>query len=114
VAFEQEIREALYLLQGIENGTLATTDAVRLVEQADPALVYLLFTWLRSRYGGGHPAAEGVLGRVVEITAKSSKVKGMLREGQADPIASWFEEVHEYRDFDAESFVALVVEKLES
>jgi len=113
MAFEGETREALYLLQGIENGTLSTTDAVRLVEQADPALVYLLFTWLRSRYGGGHPAAEGVLGRVVEVTSKSSKVKGILREGQADPIVTWFEEEHEYREFDAESFVALIIEKLE-
>jgi len=112
--FQQETREALYLLRGIENGTLATTDAVRLVEQADPALVYLLFTWLRDRYGGGHPAAEGVLGRVVEITERSSRVTGMMRAGQADPIVTWFEEVHEYRGFDAESFVRLVVEKLES
>lgn len=114
MAFEHETREALYLLRGIENGTLAIREAVRLTEEADPALVYLLFTWLRSRYGGGHPAAEGVLGRVVEITAKSTKVKGMMREGKGDSIVAWFEEVHEYRGFDAESFVALVVEKLES
>lgn len=114
MAFEPQTREALYLLQGIENGTLASAEAARLVEQADPALVYLLFTWLRERYGRGHPAAEGVLGRVLEITSRSSRVEGMLREGKADPITTWFEEVHEYRDFDAESFVALVVEKLES
>lgn len=113
MAFEREQREALYLLEGIENGMMSTNDAAHLIDQADPALVYLLLTWLRDHYGRGHPAAEGVLGRLVEITNGHSLVKAKMREGKADPIVAWFEEAHEYRAFTSVSFVALVVEKLE-
>jgi hypothetical protein len=91
MAFEQEQREALHLLQGIENGTLRTSDASHLVDEADPALVYLLFTWLRTRYGGDHPAAEGVIGRLVEVMSRGS-AKSKMSEGKRDPIAAWFEE----------------------
>lgn len=113
MAFEQEQRDALYLLSGIENGTLSTSDAAYRIEQADPALVYLVLTWIRSRYSGDHPAAEGVLGRLVELTGRHPSVARQMREGKSDPIVSWFEEEHEYRDFDARGFIELVVEKLE-
>ena len=112
MAFEQEQREALHLLEGIENGTISTTEARHLIDEADPALVYLTLTYLRSRYGSDHPAAEGVLGRLVEITS-AGRVNTKLREGKSDPIVSWFEEEHSYREFLPAEFVALVVEKLE-
>lgn len=113
MAFEQEQRDALHLLQGIENGTMATGEAAHRISQADPALVYLLLTWLRSHYGGDHPAAAGVIGRLVELTGRNPGVKAVMREGQSDSIVAWFEEEHSYRDFSATGFVALVVEKLE-
>ena len=109
--FESEKREALHLLQGIENGTLAAPKAGMLLDEADPALVYLIFTWLRSRYGADHPAAEGVIGRLVEYT--TGPIKAKMIEGKADPIVSWFEEAHSYREFDATKFVDIIVDKLE-
>lgn len=113
MAFEQERREALYLLQGIENGTLRTADSGRLVDEADPALVYLIFTWLRSHYGADHPAAEGVIGRLVELTNCYSSAKAKMREGKTDPIVVWFEEEYSYRNIGADEFIELVVDKLE-
>ncbi len=113
MAFEQEKREALYLLQGIENGILRTAELGHLVDEADPALVYLVFTWLRSYYGAGHPAAEGVVGRLVELTDGHGSAKAKMREGKADPIVVWFEEEYSYRNVGAEEFIELVVEKLE-
>ena len=113
MAFAHEQRQALHLLQGIEDGTLQGWDATQLVNDADPALVYLIFTWLRNRYSGDHPAAEGVIGRLVELTNANSSVKAKMREGKSDIIVSWFEEEHSYRDFSASDFIALVVEKLE-
>jgi len=113
MAFEREQREALQLLEGIENGTLNAANAGSIIDEADPALVYLIFTWLRKQYGGDHPAAEGVIGRLVEITSRYSSVKAKMNEGRADPVVAWFEEGHAYRDFVASDFVALVVEKLE-
>lgn len=114
MAFEREQREALHLLQGIENGTLNATSAGMLIDEADPALVYFIITWLRNRYGGDHPAAEGVIGRIVELTSKNSAVKNKMREGKADSIVDWFEDAHSYRDFSATEFIALIVDKLES
>ncbi len=113
MAFEQEKREALYLLDGLENGTMTTSTASRLIDEADPALVYFLLTWLRDRYGRDHPAAAGVIGRLVELTNGHSTVKSKMREGKADGIVKWFEETHEYRAFTGPEFVALIVEKLE-
>ncbi len=83
-----------------------------LIDQADSALVYFVFTWLRSRYVN-HPAAEGVIGRLVELTNGYSSVKTQMREGKSDAIVAWFEEEHSYRDFGATEFVDLVIEKLE-
>jgi hypothetical protein len=113
MAFEREQREALYLLEGIENGTINTVNAASLVDEADPALVYFIFTWLRERYGADHPAAEGVIGRLVELTDGHGSVKAKMREGKADSIVEWFEEEHSYRDFSASAFIELVIEKLE-
>lgn len=113
MAFAQEQQDALYLLQGIENGTLGTSTAARRIEEADPALAYFIVTWLRERYGRDHPAAEGVVGRLVELTSGYSSVRDQLREGKSDSIVTWFEEEYSYRDFDAQRFVELIVEKLE-
>jgi hypothetical protein len=112
MAFEREQREALHLLQGIENGTLSANDAGMLIDEADPALVYFIITWLRNRYAN-HPAAEGVIGRIVELTSGYNSVKKKMREGKSDSIVAWFEETHTYRDFDGPDFIALVIEKLE-
>jgi hypothetical protein len=50
MALEQEQRAALRILEGIEEGTMSAAESFALVEDADPALVYLIFTWLRKRY----------------------------------------------------------------
>jgi len=112
MAFEQEQRQALRLLQGIENGTLSASDAGLLIDDADPALVYFILTWLRQRYVG-HPAAEGVIGRIVELTSGYNSVKAKMREGKSDSLVAWFEGEYEYRDYSATDFIALIVEKLE-
>ncbi len=112
MAFAQEQREALHLLQGIENGTLSTSQASHLVDEADPVLVYFIFTWLRKRYEG-HPASEGVLGRLLELTQGHSNVKNAMSEGAEDSIVAWFEDEYSYRDLSAAEFIEIVVEKLE-
>ncbi len=113
MAFERERQEALSLLLAIENGSLCGTEAGYRLDDTDPALVYLIFTWLRSRYGRDHPAAAGVIGRLVEITNGHNSVKAKMREGKADPVIAWFEEAYSYSHFNAEEFIALVIEKLE-
>jgi len=112
MAHDMEQRAALRILEGIEEGTLSTADAADLVVDADPVLVYLIFTWLRKRYAD-NPNADAVLGRLLEIS-KNPAVPRLMKEGQADPIATWFEDSYAYRDLGKQELIELVVDKMES
>jgi hypothetical protein len=111
MAFEQEQRAALRILEGIEEGTMSAADSFALVEDADPALVYLIFTWLRKKYTD-HANSDAVIGRLLAISDRGS-VPAHMKEGQADPVARWFEETHSYRELGSKEFIELIVEKLE-
>jgi hypothetical protein len=111
MALEQEQRAALRILEGIEEGTMSAADSFTLVEGADSALVYLIFTWLRKRYAD-HPNSDSVLGRLLAISNRGAVPK-MMKEGQADPVARWFEESYSYRDLGSKEFIELIVEKLD-
>lgn len=110
--FQQQTNAALRILQGIEDGSMSAADSAQLVEDADPALVYLLFTWLRNRYPASDPASEAVLGRLVAISNRGS-VAAKMKAGQKDPVVEWFEDEYSYRDLGSREFVALIIEKLE-
>ncbi len=112
MAYEQEQRAALRILEGIENASVNTTTLNDLVDDADPALLYLIFRWLRKRYAD-HPNSDTVIGKLVEL-GNRGPVASKMKEGQADPVVTWFEDAYSYRDLDAAAFIALVVEKLES
>ncbi|MEE9386058.1 MAG: hypothetical protein V3V08_21820 [Nannocystaceae bacterium] len=113
MAFEHEQQQALRILDGIEQGSMSTPDSFGLLREADPTLVYFIFTWLRERYPPAHPAAEGVVGRLAEICDKYPDVTRQVKEGQADSVVTWFEEGYVYRDVGSREFVELIVEKLE-
>jgi len=100
------------ILEGIEEGKLSAADSQTVVEEADPALVYLLFTWLRKHYKD-HPNADAVIGRFVDVSNRGQIAKQM-NEGKADPVSRWFEEGYSYKDYNAQEFIDLVVDKLES
>jgi len=110
--FEREQREALKILESIEDGSMRAAESFQLIEHADPTLVYFIVTWLQKRYAG-HPAAEGVLGRLGELCSTYPAVTELAKEGQADPVVEWFEDAYEYRDLGSREFIALIVEKLE-
>ncbi len=112
MALEQEQKAALRILEGIEEGTMSTQDSFALVEDADPALIYLIFTWLRKKYGPDNPASDGVLGRLLEISNRGSVPKKM-KEGQADPVVEWFEDGYSYRELGSKEFIELIIDKLE-
>ena len=111
--FDYEKRVAKRLLAAVEDGILSTSDAKPLYEEADPALVYLLFAWLRARYPSHHADSDGVLGRILALCQTSPKVARHLRNGEKDPIVGWFEETYSYRDLERDDFIACIVEKLE-
>jgi hypothetical protein len=113
MAFEHEKRQAMRMLEAVENGSMSGSQAYGLLRDADPTLVYFIFTWLRANYHPGHPAAEGVLGRIVKLCSEHPALTQQIKTGQADSIVTWFEDAHDYREFRSAAFVDLVVEKLE-
>ena len=111
MSYEQEQRAAMRILTGFEEGKLGTTELQSIVEEADPALVYLIFTWLRKRYAGD--SNDAVVARLVEVSDRGA-IPEMVKEGHDDPVVEWFEEGYSYRELDAKQFIELVVDKLES
>ena len=112
MAFEQETKAALRVLEGIVEGQMSSEDSFALVDEADPALVYLIVSWIRAHYGPSHAASDAVLGRLVAITNRGSIAKKM-KEGQSDPVVEWFEDGYSYKDLGVKEFISMVVEKLE-
>jgi hypothetical protein len=113
MAFEHEKRIAARTLRVLEDGELEIADLRPLYEEADPVLVHAYFTWLRNRYHPGHPAAEGVLGRIARLCQASPAVAKAARDGATDPIIEWLEETWDYRDLDRDTLVSMLVDKLE-
>ncbi|HTE51266.1 MAG TPA: hypothetical protein VK698_10390 [Kofleriaceae bacterium] len=111
MAFEQEQRAALRILEGIEEGTMSASESQGVVEEADPALIYLIFTWLRKRYAD-HPNSDAVIGRLAEVSNRGT-IAARMKEGQEDPVVGWFEEGHSYKDYGSKEFIELIIEKLE-
>ena len=113
MAFDIEKRDARRFHDGLELGNLDIDTLAVLADQADPVLVYLVIQWLRARYQHD-PASEGVIGRVVELCQRSPSVPRRMKQGERDPLSEWFEDTYAYRDLDADQFIDIVVEKLES
>lgn len=111
MALEHEQRAAQHLLESIEGGTLSATELFALVDDADPALLYLVVTWLRKHYAD-HVNADAVVGRLVELSSKGT-IAQKMKQGQADAVVQWFEENYSYRKLEAKDFIELIVEKLE-
>lgn len=110
--FERQTAEAMRLLKGIENGMMSAADLFGMVEETDPALLYLVITWLRRRTAGS-PNADVINGRLLELVNKNPTVSRKMTEGHADPVVQWFEDEYSYKDLSAEEFIPLIIEKLE-
>jgi hypothetical protein len=111
MALEQEQRAALHILDSIEGGTMSAIELFTLVDDADPALLYLIITWLRKHYHD-HVNADVIGGRLVELSSKGT-IAAKMKEGQADPVVQWFEENYSYRKLEKTDFIELIIEKLE-
>jgi hypothetical protein len=113
MAFQHEKRTARHIIAGIEDAQLNTRDVFNLINEADPALVHFIFAWIRAWYPASHGASDGVLGRLVDLCVQHPKAGRLAKTGESDPIVAWFESEHRYRDFRADEFVELIIEKLE-
>jgi hypothetical protein len=110
MSFERQNAAAMRILDGLESGSASTADSLAMLEEADPALVYLIITWIRRRYAD-HPSGDAVIARLVAVS-KHPDVAAKVKEGQSDPVVAWFEDEHQYR-MGAKEFIELIVDKLE-
>jgi len=108
--------QALRLLNGLEMGGLDPAEGRVLVEDLDPVLVHLIVRFLRDVYPIHAPAAGPVLERVVALTNATPEIVALAKEGETDPITSWFVSEHTFGEFRGrgDAMLALVVDKLES
>lgn len=111
-----ERRDALRLLDGLENGGMSPGDAAVLAADLDPVLFYVIVSFLRAIHPASDPAASAVLERVVRLTAGNAALVRKHREGAEDPVSRWFESEHGYRDFRGRGpeLIDRIVDKLES
>mgnify|MGYP007046913537 CR=1 FL=1 len=114
MSFEHEKRAARRILAGIEDGKLSTYETFELVSEADPALIYFIFAWLRAHYPSSNSLSDGVLGRLGRLCTEYPKAARRAAAGESDSIVAWFQEGHRYGDYNADAFIDLIVDKLES
>lgn len=108
-------RDALWVLDGIENGTVAARESFTTMEGLDPVLIYFIFRFLREKYQTTNPSAAGVIKRMLDLTETHSKLVKASQEGEKDPIREWFDETYSIRDYfpNPEELIDMLVEKIE-
>lgn len=113
MSFEDEKREALLTLQGIELGQMTPEESYQRLEEADPTLVHFIFKWIKKHYHRDHEMSDEVRRRLKEVQNSYRSLTRKAKEGESDPIVDWFEGTYKYRELSAEEFIDVVVEKLE-
>lgn len=110
-----ERSQGLRLLNGLEDGTLDSGDAIEIVDKIDPILTYFVLRFLRGIYKDPN-AGGGVIGRLADLGENHQQIAKIMREGEQDSMREWFDDTHDMSEFrgDAEGFVDLIVDKLES
>ncbi len=91
---------------------MSASESYALIEDADPALIYLIFTWIRRRYAD-HANSDAVVGRLLAISDRYPDVSKKMKEGESDPVVEWFQDGYSYRELGSKEFIELIVEKLE-
>ncbi len=115
-SIDQEVRESLRLLNGLEKGTLTAADAFNVADSRDPVIVYFVLRYLREKYPASSPASQGVTSRLVELTGTYDSVIKASKKGEKDSIREWFDDTFEIREFfdKPTELMELLVEKIES
>ena len=108
--------QTLRLLNGLEMGGLDPFEGRVLAEELDPVLVHVIVRYLREVYPATDPAARPVLERVVALTKVYPGLVARAKQGEDDPITSWFTSERSFGEFRGrgEVMIDLLIDKLES
>lgn len=115
MSIQRQVDEAVYLLDGLERGTMNASDVYNKLKDYDPVLIHFYIRYLRDKYPPTHQAAEGVMTRLLDLTNTHADIVEKARKGEKDIIREWFDETYSMREFfnDKEKFFTLLIEKLE-
>lgn len=115
MSIQRQVDEAVYLLDGLESGHLDAAAVYNKLKDYDPVLIHFYIRYLRDKYPPTHPAAEGVMARLLDLTGTYADIVQKARSGEKDIIREWFDETYSMREFfnDKEKFLQLLIEKLE-
>ena len=115
-SFSGEKTEALRLLEGFEEGNLPIADLPAIAMELDPLLVYFVLRFVREKYPAGRPTSEGIVARLIEVTANYPDIVKIAKKGEEDSLVEWFDDAYELRDYfnNPQEFIDLIHEKMES
>lgn len=107
--------EALRLLIGIENGTMAMADAYQIAEACDPVIIFFIFRYLREKYHAQNPMSAGIISRLVDLTSNYPILIKKSQKGENDIITEWFNDTYNIREFfsSPKELVEIIVDKIE-
>lgn len=110
-----ELRNALWTLDAIENGTANATSIHKTASELDPVVVYFIFRYIREIYTPEHPASTGVMTRLLEVTKTYDDLVTRAKKGEKDPVREWFDDTHRMKEFVGKSheLIEIIVEKIE-
>lgn len=111
----QEANNALWMLNGIENGTCDSAEAYKAGADIDPVYLCFIFRYLREKYPPTHPHAQGVMERLLDLTTTYTDLVANAQKGEKDPITSWFNDAYSIRDYfnDPEQLISMIMDKIE-
>jgi hypothetical protein len=111
-----ELTNAQWALRHIENGSAEEASINKTLETLDPLIVYFIFRYIRERYQAGHPSADGVLNRMLNLTGNYTGLVKRAKEGEKDPVREWFDDTHRMKEFfdKGDELMTLLVDKIES
>jgi hypothetical protein len=112
----QEGRAAKRILDALERGGTAMSDAAVHAGDLDPVLVHAIVSYARDAYPVSSPAGSGVLQRLVQLTSANPALQALYDAGARDPVVEWFKSAHDWREFRGRSheMIDILVDKLES
>ncbi len=105
--------QAARLIDGIEAGTLSSSEAYNIIEDLDPLLVYFSLMYIKKKYP--NPGAAQNL-RLLELMGSYDQIKKTMSSQSRDSMVEWFNDTYDVRDFqnDHEGYLDLIVDKMES
>lgn len=111
-----ELRNAQWTLDAIENGSATPATIYKTAAELDPVSVYFIFRYIREIYTPSHPAATGVMERMVELTRTYDDLVKIAKKAEKDPIKEWFDETYRIKEFQGRphDLLEMIVDKIES